>query len=75
MPFGCIVLEKSIRETDITRRDMLIVSTFPVPVIFSATPTYTHRVYTPTHTTNAKTHTYTHRDSYKHTLDLTIQIE
>ncbi|CYV45717.1 Uncharacterised protein [Streptococcus suis] len=54
---------------------MLIVSTFPVPVIFSATPTYTHRVYTPTHTTNAKTHTYTHRDSYKHTLDLTIQIE
>ena len=31
--------EKSIRETDITKRDMLIVSTFPLPVIFSATPT------------------------------------
>ena len=31
--------EKSIRETDITKRDMLIVSTFPVSPTFSASPT------------------------------------
>nr|DAD67909.1 MAG TPA: hypothetical protein [Siphoviridae sp. ctNqI2] len=44
------MVEKSIRETDITYRDMLIVSTFPVPVIFSASPTYTHMLYLPLHT-------------------------
>ena len=48
--FRCVVVEKSIRETDITCRDMLIVSTFPVPVIFSASPTYTHMLYLPLHT-------------------------
>ncbi len=40
------MLEKSIRETDITFRDMFIVSTFPMITIFSATPTYTHIGYT-----------------------------
>lgn len=48
--FSWVVLEKSIRETDITMSDMLIVSTFPVPVIFSATPTqYTQPIHTLTH--------------------------
>ena len=42
--FKVSVLEKSIRETDITCRDMLIVSTFPVPVIFSVSPTYTYTI-------------------------------
>lgn len=42
--FKVSVLEKSIRETDITCRDMLIVSTFPMISIFSVSPTYTYTI-------------------------------
>lgn len=38
-PFRVLVLEKSIRETVPTSRVELIVSTFPLSPIFSATPT------------------------------------
>ena len=51
------MLEKSIRETDITCRDMLIVSTFPVPVIFSVSPTYnTHALHTQNTPVKYRTH-------------------
>lgn len=42
--FKVSVLEKSIRETVPTFRVELIVSTFPVPVIFSVSPTYTYTI-------------------------------
>ncbi len=42
--FKVSVLEKSIRETVPTFRVELIVSTFPVPVIFSVSPTFTYTI-------------------------------